>query len=168
MLSAKIPYSFLSDFGHLTWAEVEFGLAHSYIAPGTVIDYATDKIANESEPDPEELTIAASSKEDSILERVRKIAARDVHADQVDVKAKWLCVLLAWLYENRLAFDDPLSLVEELYVEFDYPRELAPFVRYMPSDEPSLGSKEQNEDRLITRLGEFVAKRKEQMRTSSG
>jgi hypothetical protein len=48
-----------------------------------------------------------------------------------------LFLLLAWLYENRGKVQDPLGLVEELYADFDYPEQIAGFVRYMPPQDPS-------------------------------
>ena len=65
-----------------------------------------------------------------------------------DVPGKWLYLVLAWLFENRRSVNDPLGRVEEIYSDFDYPREIAPFVRYMPMVGPDLGSREKNEARM--------------------
>ncbi len=38
--------------------------------------------------------------------------------------------------ENRETVEDPFAVVEELYADFDYPEEIAGFVRYMPPEDP--------------------------------
>jgi hypothetical protein len=158
MITAKIPYEFLAGFCHLTWRDIEFGLSHNYVSPTVAIDYASARLCDNNDPDTEEIAIAGSSKDDPLLERVSILASRESATASVDVRAKWLCILLAWLYENRAAFEDPLSLVEDIYEDFDYPEEIAHLIRYMPIAEPDLGSKEANLARLVTRWGEYVAR----------
>ena len=114
------------------------------------------RITDKFEPDPTEIAIASSSENEPILESVRNLAAQESSTCGSAVSMKWLCLLLTWIYENREAFPDTLALVEEIYADFDYPKELAPFVRYMPSNEPDLGSKERNEERMIAKLGGFI------------
>ena len=89
------------------------------------------------------------------LIRLALLAAQETTTSQ-EVRSKWLYILLAWLYENKDMFEDPLAIVEEIYVEFDYPEEIAHLIRYMPIEEADLGSKEANLGRLVTRWGEFV------------
>ncbi|WP_394829859.1 DUF2247 family protein [Pendulispora albinea] len=52
------------------------------------------------------------------------------------------------MFEHRADYADPLQTVEEVYTDFGYPPRIAAFVRYMPSDDPDLGSRESNERRL--------------------
>jgi hypothetical protein len=103
------------------------------------------------------MDVAERSKQDPILATVISLAEREPNANKDRAAETWLCILLAWLFENRRSVDDPLGLVEEIYADFEYPKKVAAFVRYMPSDEPPLGTKEQNEERLIRKWGEFVA-----------
>ncbi|WP_142836485.1 DUF2247 family protein [Planococcus salinarum] len=42
---------------------------------------------------------------------------------------------LYWLYENKEKFPDPLTQVEEIYADFDYPESISKFVSYMPLEE---------------------------------
>lgn len=44
--------------------------------------------------------------------------------------------------------NDPVRVVEELYSDFGYPNEIAPFVRYMPMVGPDLGDRATNQARL--------------------
>jgi hypothetical protein len=50
----------------------------------------------------------------------------------------WLYLALAWVYENRNDYSDPLSIVEQLYADFEYPNEIEGFVRFMPPGEGQL------------------------------
>lgn len=45
---------------------------------------------------------------------------------------KWLYLQLKAAYRDRNRLRDPLSVVERLYAEFEYPQSVATFVRYMP------------------------------------
>ncbi len=45
----------------------------------------------------------------------------------------WLFEALAWVFEHRADFEDPLGVVEMLYADFDYPTEIEGLVRYMPA-----------------------------------
>ena len=54
------------------------------------------------------------------------------------IAGKWLYLLLFWIYENRDVYEDPFQVVEQVYAEFSYPRSMEPFVRYMPSNEPTV------------------------------
>lgn len=121
-----------------------------------VIDYAIHKIAAIDEPNDNELAIASSSASDSIVESVRKLARDNGISDEGAIRLFWANILLAWVYEHREQFDDLLCVVEEIYSDYNYPEELAGFVRYMPSNAPDLGSVEANEQRMITSIGEYV------------
>lgn len=59
---------------------------------------------------------------------------------------------------------DPLDDVETVYAEFDYPPEVGRFVRYMPSDEPDLGSRERNEARLVEKWERYLEENQERFR----
>ena len=78
-----------------------------------------------------------------------------------EAEAKWLYVLLSWIYENRSDFDDALQAVEQVYADFDYPQSIESFVRYMPSDEPSLGSIEKDTERLYKKWDSYLSSQSE-------
>jgi hypothetical protein len=84
------------------------------------------------------------------------LAAREPEETLSELRAKWLCVVLAWIFEHRNEYADPLRAVEEVYADFDYPARIASFVRYMPSDDPDLGSRELNEARLYEKWQSYL------------
>ena len=157
MVTAHISFEFLKRLRAMpSWAEIAYGFERQLLPPNVVIDYAMDKIATADEPNDDELAIASSSLNDSIAERVKKLATEDEANDEDALRVRWANILLAWIYEHRDGMDDPLSVVEEIYADYNYPEEFGPFVRYMPSDAPDLGSVEANEQRMIASIGEYV------------
>jgi hypothetical protein len=147
MTTVKMPSDFLRQRASLSWREIKFGLDHQLIAPQVAIDKATDRLCEPGDALPDEVELASRSGDDPILELVGRLAESEAGTSDDD-KAKWLYLVLAWLFENRTAVNDPLGIVEEVYSDFGYPREIASFVRYMPMVGPDLGSREQNEARL--------------------
>jgi hypothetical protein len=155
-VTARLPYSFIEKFGPLTWPEIDFGFTRELISADVVIEFARACVAKSEEANPLEVKIAESSVNDAISGDLRKLSHIDV--DRAQIKKKWVLLLLTWMYQHRSMISDPLTLIEDIYTEFDYPEEIAPLIRYMPSVDPDLGSKELNEARLIKKWGEFVEK----------
>jgi len=44
----------------------------------------------------------------------------------------WIFLSLAWLYEHRRDYADPLQVIEMLYSDFGYPEEIEGLVRFLP------------------------------------
>jgi len=68
------------------------------------------------------------------------------------IRQKWLFIVLSWLWNNRASFEDPLSEVEIIYADFDYPAEIEGFVKYMPPSDgydPSTHSQTENMNHLM-------------------
>lgn len=60
------------------------------------------------------------------------------------------CTCCSNMYEHRKNFDDPLGEVEILHADFGYPKDVTPFVRYMPPTDydPSTYTRQENIDKL--------------------
>jgi hypothetical protein len=156
MTTAKIPYDFVRQRVNLSWRDVQFGLERQLIVPQVAIDKATDRVSESDDASSNEVELASLSESDPILDPVSRLAAVENGAADEDVQARWLYLVLAWLFENRASVNDPLGMVEEVYSDFGYPREIAPFVRYMPMVGPDLGNPEQNEARLYDRWKSYL------------
>ena len=157
MITAPISFEFLKRLYSMpTWAEIAYGFEHQLLSSKVVIDYTLHKIATTDAPNDDELAIASSSTSDSIIESVRKLAIDNGVNDEDKIRSSWAKILLAWIYEHREQYDDLLDIVEEVYSDYDYPEELAGFVRYMPSDTPSLENTKTNEQRIMTSIGKYV------------
>ena len=133
-MNFKITSTFIRARSHLTWREVEFGLQNGWLTDEGAIDLAIECVtAGDDSPDVVELASVLPHDKYKVPEIVRRLAERDPECS----KDKWLFLLLAWLYEHRDTIEEPLAIVEELYADFDYPEEIATFVRYMPPQDPS-------------------------------
>ena len=49
-----------------------------------------------------------------------------------DSSCVWLFLALAWVYEHRADYVEPLEVVEMIYADFEYPDEIQGIVRFMP------------------------------------
>lgn len=144
----------------MSWEEASWGYHNQYIDWSDLVDLACDRLA-ENEDDPIVAELAGVSKSEafeagSLLD---KLTARSIDGNVNEIKAKWLYLCLSWLFENRALASDPLETVEEVYSDFDYPEDVAPFVRYMPASDgydPSAHSAEDNHSRLLSKWRNYL------------
>jgi hypothetical protein len=154
MITSKISYEFLRQRVKISWRDVQFGLEHQLIGPIVAIQLAAARCEADSASQ-DEVELGGRLESESICELVRRLADAEIMTEE-DIQTKWLYLVLAWLFENRALVNDPLGMVEEIYSDFGYPREMSSFVRYMPMVGPDLGSHSQNEARLYERWEKFL------------
>ncbi len=151
----SIPYSFIRQRAQLTWSDVQFGIEQGLLPGQDVAGLAADQMERGTH-DELVVELAGSAHDEPVLERVQRLASAEQSEDPLDVRRKWAYLALAWIFEHRAHYPDALDLVEKIYADLDYPEQVAPFVRYMPSDEPDLGSRERNEQRLISKWADYL------------
>ncbi len=151
-----IPYGFIRNRVRMTWREILFGLDEELLDPSAPTHLATDIVDEANSPDSRLVDLAGLSAHQDARPYVEALAAREPEEPLPEIKAKWLCVSLAWLYERRNEYEDPLREVAKVYADFDYPERIASFVHYMPMDEPDLGSRELNEARLYQKWKDYL------------
>jgi len=144
----------------MTWRDILFGLKQELLDPSAPVDFALEQLAREQEPSPELLELAGLSKQEQSRSLVELLADREQDEGADGTRRKWLYLVLAWIFDHRDELPDPLRMVEEVYADFSYPAEIASFVRYMPSNAPDLGSREQNEARLFARWLAYLEERR--------
>jgi hypothetical protein len=152
----NIPYDFIRERVCLGWPDVSYALEQQLIAPKVAIEKATERLCEANSASDDEVELAGLSESDSIMEIVLRLAKAGNASTEEDVRAKWLYIVLGWLFENRESVNDALGVVEEVYSDFGYPREVALFVRYMPMVGPDLGNREQNEARLYVYWKNYI------------
>lgn len=155
-LKLRIPAAFVLKRTRMRWREVLFGLANELLDPAAPVDLAAAQMTEEASNPPTLIELAASNAADPTRGLVETLAPSEPMLSEEEVRDKWLCLVLAWLFEHRHNYRDPLELVEEVYADFGYPEQLAGFVRSMPMEGPDLGSRAQNEARLLERWRRFV------------
>lgn len=154
-LAIQVPYSFVRQRTRLSWHDVKFGIEEGILQPKEAIDVAMDAIEHGTESE-QVLALASSCPDDPLLGLVTQIASQERAPDPSVMRRKWAFLILAWVYELRDRFSDPLEIVEKLYADLDYPEQVAPFVRYMPTDEPDLGNRTLNEQRLFQQWADYL------------
>ena len=145
----------------LTWSDLRFGMSRAYISAEGVVEFAMDSLTTGSDESHFALAGMRGANRwdvDGVLEKLESFAEPDLE----DCKAHWWYLLLLWVYKNRSIYDDPLSIVEEIYAEFEYPERMASIIRYMPSDSNYAGGQEklmENWRSLLEAVAEsFVAR----------
>lgn len=155
MLTLDIPAEFIkAHLGRPTWRELLFGLENQLLDPIAITEFAADELAQGDAP-AAVLDLAIGGADEPVHDRVRYLADREA-ADDRTAAQTWLFLALAWLFEHRGDLPDPLGTIETVYAEFDYPEGIEGFVRYMPTEEPDLGDRVLNEQRLTDKWHRYI------------
>lgn len=151
-----IPYVFIRDRTRLSWCDIRFGLVNELIDPKAPVAFAIDQVGELEDPAAELIDLAGAGENEPTTDHVKHLADSESQCSEDEVRGKWLYLVLAWIYEHRHEYSDPLQRVEEVYADFGYPEQVASFVRYMPMVGPDLGSREANERRLFERWKQYL------------
>lgn len=156
----KLPtYEFASSLASFTWKEVLTAIERQFVSRQFAIDHALAKLAVMDEYPDALVELASLSKGDDIHPFIDELAVSDESTSDTD--SKLLFLVLSWLFKTKDSYDDPLAVVEEIYADFDYPESISGFIRYMPSEEPDLGSVESNCARLVEKWKSFIDEQSE-------
>jgi hypothetical protein len=155
-----IPYSFMLDNIYLSWKDVLWGYERQLIGWSDAVHLAEERLLSGSE-DPNELELASLGKSDAyrVSDLLHILANNDSHEKDYTSEKKWLFLVLAWLFKNINKVKDPLGEVEAIYADFDYPSEIEPFVRYMPSTKNM-----NNENNLFVIWEKYLSKTKQELK----
>ncbi|NUE67741.1 DUF2247 family protein [Snodgrassella sp. ESL0253] len=141
----------------LNWQDVLWGYEHHFLEWQEVVNYANDKVTNESNYD--ESIIELSMINETTIFNIESLLKKIVKVDHCYSTEKWLYIILLDLFNKQKELDDPLGRVEEIYENFDYPEEIESFVRYMPvSDDydPSKHTNDENINRLYSNWENYL------------
>ncbi|MGQ4617474.1 DUF2247 family protein [Nocardia sp. R7R-8] len=127
LLQFRIPSSFVDAQARLTATELRYGFANHWLTAADVVQLSLNGSVM---PDRRSMEIvdALSLLLSDELEKVPELLCQLTPDD----RAVWVYLALAWVYEHQSDFADPLRAIEMLYVDFDYPDEMEPFVAFMP------------------------------------
>lgn len=155
-LSIVLKYDFVSKRVKLTWKDVLYAIERKLLSPESAIEHATIEISRNEEYHQALLDLASLYKGESVHPLLDDLASLEAGQDETMINEKWLYLILDWLFDNKDKYSDPLSMIEQIYADFDYPELMASFVRYMPCDEPDLGTLELNEARLYKKWKDYL------------
>lgn len=127
------------DFGRICsivpnwkWNELRVGLARSIISNNELISYAL-LILTEDVAQFDSVLNLSIAEEDEVDEMVFHLAAKEEKQDLETINSKWIFSIIydAYIYLRDNIYD----IVEDVYVEFEYPKELSSLISYMPCDD---------------------------------
>jgi hypothetical protein len=132
LVNFVIPASFVVDRVKLTPSELVYGYRGGWITDRDVVAIALAAFGTDADlaPAAEELALLLSDDLARVPALVDELS--ESSAAQSEAGAVWLFLALAWLYEHRSEYPEPLEVVEMLYADFDYPEEIEGLVRFMP------------------------------------
>ncbi|MEZ4398412.1 MAG: DUF2247 family protein [Kofleriaceae bacterium] len=150
----EVPFEFIRQRHSLTWREVELGIREQWLRGADAVALAMEQVVQGDEG-PGMLALAAVLKEDEgdVAELVSDLVASFPGNSEQDARLTWMRILLAWVYEMRASFSDPLGIVEQIYADFGYQDEIRHLVRYNPSED---SNSELGEDFLLRRWGDYL------------
>jgi hypothetical protein len=130
----KFPMSaeFVLTHALPTPCELAYGYEHGWLGRSAAVQVALAGYGKFLEPPPayEELALLLSDSFYRVPDLIREIVRANSSGE--DCSRIWLYLALAWAYVHRVEYSDPLSIVEQLYADFDYPDEIEGFVRFLP------------------------------------
>lgn len=162
LVKFNIPPTFVLDRLVPTCGEMVYGFQHDWLAPKDVVYIATWALnagMQLSKPE-EELALLLSKELYRVPELIDELER--VCGQEDNPAAVWLFLALAWLYEHRRDFDDPMETIEMLYADFGYPDEIQNLVRFMPAPDGTATGQDAIEARwrnyLIQKSMEYKAR----------
>jgi len=166
MLTTPILFTaeFLLDTIPLSWSDILWGYQHGVMGWRVPIDIAHSRLDRGQTTDVLEIELSQLGKDRDwrVSEIVEELALGESIAKDA-IEANWLYLTVRWIYEHRQDIFDPLERIEEIYADFDYPKSIEPFVRFLPISnitvyDPTQHSLEDNQERLWVLCKEYLNK----------
>lgn len=149
---------------HLSADDIRFGFDRGYLKPSTVIEVATREVRNgRSDQVLNDLALLLSDEVDRVGDLLEQLDDPAHVHDPRESARKWLYLELKAAYESRRDLQDALGVVEELYVEFEYPASIESLIRYMPIQP----GEEPGEAAILTRWAVYLESEHAALRTGS-
>ena len=136
-LSLMIPLSYAVKLIDLNWNDIYFAFINGYINNSEVVDFAVMSLnSDDLQKDDEFLNLVCSSSNGVDSEGIIIYLNNKIDKSTTDnSKEKFLYVVLSFLYDKRDYFEDVFRAIEVIYADFEYPKIMIPFVRYMSNNE---------------------------------
>ena len=165
MIIQKLPPEFVLNHIPLSWREALWGYENQLIDWTVLKELAFRRANSRENENSTELELASLPASESSIAGgyACELANNEVAIPDKNISRKWLYVVLQWVFDHRDQISDPLSIVEDIYVDFDYPMEVMPFVRSLPDltgYDPLQHTEAENEEYLYKRWSEYLSKAK--------
>ena len=156
LVRLAIPAAYVRNRVQMSWRDLLFGIDQELLDLAAPIDFAIEALMANATANPTVVDLAGLTAGEDTRPYVERLAIAEPEKAAKETRNKWLYVVLAWILEHKDSYAKPLEAVAEVYADFQYPKRIAEFVYYMPSDEPDLGSRELNEARLYAKWQAYL------------
>ena len=154
MFKLRIPYDFFWPRVKMNWTELLVGLKSEF-ADGLAPIAAAHERLSRGEYSDELVELAYLDRRFEVAAKldaralVERLASQETCDCSDTAEHKWLYLVLAWLYEHKDDYADPLIEVAIIYAVFGYPKDMRGLIYYEASGEPIVGDTAQARARLI-------------------
>ena len=138
-----------------------YAIEEGFLSAETAVEHAIAELEKNENPAPAIIDLACLKKGESIHPYIDNLAGTIPEHKNKETQEKILYALLNWVYEKKNEYSDPFEVVEIIYADFDYPKNISKFVRYMPCDQLPLGTLEENIGRLYNNWKLFLDMQKQ-------
>lgn len=133
MLRSKVNFDRICDIiPNWKWNELKFGLEKSIISSTEIISYAALALSEDMDQFDSVLELSIAE-EDEVEEMLFKLAFKEGEQDLEMINSKWIFAIIydAYIHLNGEIYD----VIEDVYTEFEYPKEISNLIGYMPCDD---------------------------------
>lgn len=160
-LNMTLSFQYVSNLVQLNWKDIKFLIENKYLTDESAVKYAVKLLDEDTLNSQSIMDLVCLGKDESIYPYIDILSEEEQNVDESTVKDKALYIILNWVFDHKEEYLDPFDIVETIYADFDYPEAISGFIRYMPSNEPSLGSTELNIVRLYEKWNQYLKGKKE-------
>lgn len=133
MLKSKVNFDRICDtIPNWKWNELKVGLEKSIISNSEIISYAVLVLSEDVEQFDSVLELSIAE-EDEVEGMVLNLAFKEGEQDLEIINSKWIFAIIydAYIYLN----DEIYNVIDDIYTEFEYPKEISNLIGYMPCDD---------------------------------
>lgn len=133
MLKSKVNFDRICDtIPNWKWNELKVGLEKSIISNSEIISYAVLVLSEDVEQFDSVLELSIAE-EDEVQGIVLNLAFKEGEQDLEIINSKWIFAIIydAYIYLN----DEIYNVIDDVYTEFEYPKEISNLIGYMPCDD---------------------------------
>lgn len=133
MLRSKVKFDRICDIiPNWKWSELKVGLEKSIISSREITSCAVLMLSEDTEQFDSILELSMAE-EDAVEELILNLAFKEGEQDIKMINSKWIFAIIydAYIYLKNEIY----NVIEDVYTEFEYPKEISNLIGYMPCDD---------------------------------
>lgn len=115
-----------------TWQEIRYGYHQSFISKEEVVAFAKESLAEDIPELDIVMELAIRNPDECIENDLQLLCNNEKNEEKGEIRSKWLYAILSCLFEKKTQIDNIQLIIDNIYVDFEYPEEIADLVSYMP------------------------------------